>query len=136
MKRLITSLSHPIIRSLLSALIGFFAYGAWAYWINIPAGSMIALKAAVAQGAFSFAMTLLLNIFMEYSYRKLSYSMRSKIAACLVTAITCCLLYIMSFSLHVVAETPMILFTILPGAIISTVYSIVYMMGVYYADKP
>lgn len=111
-----------LLRSLLSATIGLIGYGAWAWYANSGYGEAAALKAAITQGSYSFSITLVLTLLMEYLYRR-SQSV-------LLTALpTSLMLYISSYTVNYLAGTPEILMTILPGAIISTIYAIAYSLG-------
>ncbi len=107
------------LRSLLSALIGALAYGAWGFAANYMHSADAALMVAGVQGTFSFVITLILTGVMEFLYKKLSYF---KYAEIITIVTTCLILYISSYTINYLAETPNIILTILPGAIASSVF--------------
>jgi len=113
----------PTARSLLSATAGFIGYGAWAAIANYSHGVEAALMAACVQGTFSFVITLILTGLMEGLYR---HCKTAKYGGQITVVITCSILYISSYGINFIAGTPNIIYTILPGAIFSTVYVVGY----------
>ena len=55
MKRLLDS---GLLRSIAAGLAGFIVYGSWAYYINLPHGFEIGMRAGLVQGSYSLALTL------------------------------------------------------------------------------
>ncbi len=123
--------NQPIVRSVFSATAGLLGYGGWAYWVNRQEGMELAVNAALTQGGYSFVITLVLSGFMEWFYRYLGVKqVRPYCKSLMVIVVTCCLLYSISWGVNHWAGTPMILLTILPGAIASTIYTVVYVAAI------
>jgi hypothetical protein len=118
-------LATAAVRILVPPLVGLLFYGSWAYWVNMSHGEMIAFKAACTQGGYSFAITLILALIIESLFKVLKELPAAHI---LVMVIACCLLYTSSWGINALLGTPNILWTILPGAIISTIYTISYVL--------
>jgi hypothetical protein len=114
------------VRLLAPPFIGFLFYGGWAFWVNFGAGQTLAVKAAVTQGGYSFTITLFLALLIEWLF--LRFKKRS-FRLFFISLITCSFLYVTSWSLNYFAGTPNILLTILPGAAVSTVYTVSYILG-------
>lgn len=115
--------SNAFLRILVPPLSGLLFYGAWAYWVNMDYGQAVGLKAAATQGGYSFIITLVLALFIEWLYRLLKAVPRFQYW---VAALACLLLYATSWGLNFLMGTPNIFLTILPGAIISTIYTVFY----------
>lgn len=126
-------LSHKWCRVALSALVALLAYGAWAYWINLSHGAGAAMKAAFVQGSYSFILTFLLSLLIECLFQRWSHQ---RYGVLQVGVLVCGLLYTMSWSVNVIAMTPEILWTILPGAVMSTIFTISYLMGLKELYQP
>jgi len=118
---------HKGLRALVSAIAGFLGYGGWAYYINSAHGADAAWQAALTQGSYSFVLTLVLSMMMEWLYARLHHV---RYACVYVIAISCAIVYSASWSVNALRGTPEILLTILPGALASTVYSIAYVVGI------
>ena len=121
-----TLLASKWCRVGLSALSALLGYGGWAYWINMTHGSGAAMKAAIVQGGYSFVLTCLLSLLIEFLYQRYSHW---RYGVVLIGVVVCCLLYSLSWGINVLAMTPEILWTILPGAVISTLFTISYLLG-------
>ena len=117
---------HTFVRLLVPPFIGFLFYGGWAFWVNYEAGQTLALKAAFTQGAYSFTITLVLALLIEWLFSRFK---KWPFHLFFIGLITCSFLYVTSWSLNYFAGTPNILLTILPGAAVSTVYTIIYILG-------
>ena len=116
----------PAFRVLFPAVAGFLFYGTWAFGANFGHGHVAAIKAACTQGSYSFTITLVLALVIEWLHRVLQ---RLPHHSWLVGFIACLALYFTSWSVNVVTGTPNILLTILPGAVISTIYTISYIVA-------
>jgi hypothetical protein len=117
------SQAKPFTRSLIAALIGFVFYGGWAYFVQMGYGPVIAVKAFFTQGLISFGITLVLTHFMEVVFKCFD----SKRVAFWVTSIcTSLVVVIISFTINILAGTPEVVMTILPGSIMSAFYSFSY----------
>jgi len=128
-KLLKNSLIHSrILRGLLAAAAGFFAYGGWAYYINHSHGSSAALKALFTQGSYSFTLTLITAFIMEWLFQ---LSSKPITRFCLTFFITSLLLYSTAWGINFWAGTPEILLTILPGAVIGTFYTLSYTLTLF-----
>lgn len=114
------------LRLILPAIMGFVAYGAWAYFANDEFTTEVALKAAMTQGSYSFIITLILSVLIEYLYKRLN---KINHHHWWVISISCLLLYSSSWFVNFIAETPNIVMTILPGAMMSTIFTVVYVFN-------
>lgn len=117
---------HTSVRLLAPSIIGFLFYGSWAFWVNCEAGQALAFKAALTQGGFSFIMTLVLALLIEGLYLRFK---AWPFHLFVIGLITCSFLLLTSWALNYFADTPNILLTILPGAVVSSLYTIVYIQG-------
>ncbi len=117
-----------LFRSLMAATAGFTFYGGWAFLINHDHGLMVALKAGATQGSYSFILTLCLSFFMEWLFQ---ISNQPKWQFSLTLFTTCGLIYTTSWGVNALAGTPEILLTILPGAIISSLYTLSYTLALF-----
>lgn len=115
----------PVLRTLLSAFAGFVGYGAWAYAANMSYGSDMAWRAFFTQGLYSFVITVVLTSLMEQLFIRLAALQPKQRFWCSVVPV-CLLLYATSWTVNYAAGTPNILLTILPGAIMSTIYAFGY----------
>lgn len=118
--------SGGLIRSVVSALLGFLAYGGWAFYVNYMHGLEAATKAAFTQGSYSFTVTLVMTLLMEYLFRLLSHPTLRFFATFFGT---CAILYSTSWGVNALAGTPEIFMTILPGIIIGTIYTFGYTLS-------
>lgn len=110
-------------RSFISALTGLVFYGGWAYFVHYDFGHIVAIKAFCTQGLVSFSITLVLTQSMELLYKRF----HSPVVAYWCTAIIISLLVVLfSYTINVIVGTPKVFMTILPGSIISTMYSFSY----------
>lgn len=116
------------LRSGLSAFIAFVGYGGWAYIANISHGADMATRSALVQGSYSFTITLILSLLIEYLF---SFGAKKLSQVFLTCFLTCLMLYVSSWGINYIARTPNIIMTILPGAIIGTVYTIAYCLTLY-----
>ena len=119
-------LKSAALRLLVPPFIGLLFYGGWAYWVNMEHGSVAAFKAACTQGGYSFAITLVLALLVEWLYKSLQ---PLPFRSLWVGIIACVLLYSTSWSINALTGTPNILLTILPGAAMSTLYTVIYIMA-------
>lgn len=86
---------------------------------------MAGAKAALTQGSYSFTITLVLALLIEWLFKALKH-MRFHLS--LVGTIACSLLYTSSWGINYLTGTPNIFLTILPGAAVSTVYTVMYIV--------
>lgn len=127
--RLFARLS-PLQRSLISALAGFFFYGAWAFWANHEHGPVLALKAGFVQGSYSFALTLCMTMLLEAIFRINTRVFNQRHVVNWLTIIICCaLIFSSSWLINVIAETPEIFRTVILGYVVGLIYSTLYVLG-------
>ncbi|MEO0444119.1 MAG: hypothetical protein AAFZ92_10340 [Pseudomonadota bacterium] len=88
-------------------------------------GPMAGFKAACTQGLYSFTITLVLALVVEFLFKAFASLPLGNIWVGLVA---CSILYSSSWGLNALAGTPNILLTILPGAAASTVYTVMYII--------
>jgi len=91
-----TLLASKWCRVGLSALSALLGYGGWAYWINMTHGSGAAMKAAIVQGGYSFVLTCLLSLLIEFLYQRYSHW---RYGVVLIGVVVCCLLYSLSWGM-------------------------------------
>lgn len=115
-----------LTRSIVSGLFGFAAYGGWAFYANDTHGLDAAMKAAFTQGSYSFTVTLVMTLLIEYLFRLPS---NRTLRFCVTFFGTCAILYSSSWGVNALAGTPEIFMTILPGIVIGTVYTFVYTLS-------
>lgn len=125
-------LQNAAVRILVPPLMGLLFYGTWAFWVNSEFGYAAAFRAAATQGAYSFTITLLLALVVEWLF-VLFKSMPWR--QCWVGIIACLLLYSTSWGVNALTGTPNILWTILPGAAVSTVYTVFYIITLSKLEK-
>jgi len=125
-------LENAYIRILVPPISGLLFYGAWAFWVNFDHGQVPAIKAALTQGGYSFTVTLSLALIVEWLF---AHCKHWPFHLSFIAIIACSFLYITSWGVNYISGTPNILLTILPGATVSTVYTIVYIIGLNKLDK-
>ena len=111
-------------RILLMSVAAFLLYGTWAIYANIEHGSVIAVRAGLAQGVYSFVSTVLITLLLETVYA------RAAVMPVLVAGtvgITCTVTLITAT--HIAVGTPNLLKTIAPSVVIGGAYSYVYCYG-------
>lgn len=116
-------------RALASALAGFVAYGGWAYFVNVGHGDMVGMRSGLVQGGYSFILTMSSAYLMEFVYRwfrKTLDAVPSWIPTLLVTMV---ILFATAWGINRLAGTPRILLTILPGFLIGSLFSLVYILN-------
>lgn len=110
-------------RSLISALMGFIFYGGWAYFVHYDYGHTVAIKAFITQGLVSFTITLVLTQSMEILFKSFT---DPRLAYWCTSIIISIVVILFSFSINAIVGTPEIIMTILPGSIISAIYTFSY----------
>lgn len=119
-------LNSPQIRSLLAGVAGFVAYGSWAVYANWAHGETIALRSGLVQGSYSFVLTWVMTLVTEWLFTALA-DVAYKVP--LLMAIICTTLFATAYAINYAAGTPEILMTILPGFMIGSIYTLVYVLG-------
>ena len=118
--------ASPWMRSIFSGLAGFVAYGGWAYFANLEHGSAIAMRAGLVQGSYSLVLTFFMTLFTEFAFVKI-YGL--PFAKLLTTGAIAIVLTSTAYFIHLFVGTPEIIMTILPGALIGTTYTFMYIVG-------
>ncbi len=118
-------------RQIAPSLAAFLFYGGWGFFANHLHPFAIATKAALTQGCYSFLITLALSSVMEFLYSNCPWPNRRGITT---VSVTCLILYSTSWGINALMATPEILATILPGAIIGTIYTILYCIALNRAE--
>ena len=125
-QKLLSLLRSPRVRATGAGLAGFVAYGGWGWWVNLGYGQFVAVKAGLVQGSYSFLLTFFSTLLMEWLYARLK---GQPFPVVTTTVLTSVLLFIVAFCIQTAAGTPEVLLTILPGYVVGTVYSGVYVAG-------
>ena len=125
-QKLLSLLRSPRVRATGAGLAGFVAYGGWGWWVNLGYGKFVAVKAGLVQGSYSFLLTFFSTLLMEWLYARLK---GQPFPVVTTTVLTSVLLFIVAFCIQTAAGPPEVLLTILPGYVVGTVYSGVYVAG-------
>ena len=116
----------PLLRSLLAGVAGFVAYGGWAYYANSAHGPEIAMRSGLVQGTYSLVLTFLMTLVTEWLFLAFA-RVPARIASAMV--VISVVLFLSAYGIHMIVGTPEILMTIVPGWIIGSVYTLVYLLG-------
>lgn len=117
----------PYQRSLLSGVVGFLFYGTWAYWVNMSHGMAASIKAACVQGSYSFLLTFVMTILIEFLYRSIFALLNNSVLIIWLTiGVTCGLIFSASWLVNVLAGTPEIFETVILGYLIGGTYTVIY----------
>lgn len=127
--------SNDIAKKALITLVAVIGYGSWALYSNWPAdsdahGQMIAIRAACIQGFYSGFLTLITVIALEAIFLRLNKKLNCRSNMIVTVAITAIMQYSIIVPVHIFNQTPNILITLLPGFIIGTIFSTVFLMSV------
>ena len=116
-------------RSLVSALVGAVVYGSWGFAANYSVSLSKTQTVALAQGTFSFVLSLLLTGALERLWRRF----RSvSIATCIALAVT----YPLVILVHVCVGTPRIIVTMAPGTLMTGIFVVLYLLNLRRVSKP
>ena len=100
-------------------IFAFLAYGGWSTWVNHQSQAQNFISSGLIQGSYAFISTLLLEI----SALKIFSFFKPRQHAKFITYVLCFLLMIgLPVLLHGLNHTHEIFYSILPGAIIGSVY--------------
>lgn len=120
----------PLQRSLVASVLGFFFYGAWAFWVNSVHGTIAALKSACVQGSYSFILTLCMTILIEGLYRLNDRLFDAERMVTLMTIlVSWAVIFGGSWALNAAAGTQEIFRTVILGYVIGGIYSIGYVQN-------
>lgn len=121
--------ASPWQRSLFSACSALLGYGVWAYLVNASHSVVAGLKAACVQGGYSFVLTLCLTMLIEWLHMRFRSWLGPGVSLLLTVLLTCALLFSSSWWINVLAGTPEVLATVLPGYVIGGMYTLSYSLG-------
>ena len=133
------------VRVWVPPIAGFLFYGGWALLANsgllselLPKEMLInaagnteggreaALLAGLTQGSYSFTVTLILALIVEWLFQRLSgWPLRSIWVFCVAFVV----LVSTSAGVNIIAGTPNVVLTILPGLVVSSLYTLVYILA-------
>lgn len=93
-------------------------------------GKMVALKAGLVQGSYSFIITLFMTLMLEGLHRVLSRYIYNRAIVNVITIVSCCsLVFSGSWIVNMMAGTPEVFRTVILGYIIGGLFSITYVLG-------
>lgn len=134
-----SSLLNPRFAKYIFALAAFTGYGGWAVYSNIMDGSessmIIAWRAGCIQGVYSAILTLANMLMLEYSYHRFFSGYAPLLARVYTVASVMFAQYLLIVPIHIVNGTPNIFLTLLPGIVIGSLFSFVY-ISTYARSKP
>ena len=120
----------PFQRSLFSAFAALIAYGGWAYLVNSMHGNFAAVKAACVQGSYSFLLTFLMTILIEFLYRvSCAITNVELLSKVLTIVVTCSIIFSASWWVNVLAGTPEIFNTVILGYFVGGAFTASYVIG-------
>lgn len=86
----------------------------------------------LVQGCYSFVLTLTMTLISEWLYGRWANSSGQMFY---VVATVCGVLFIIPLGIHAMMGTPEIVTTILPGFVVGSIYTWVYLMGLRAAER-
>jgi uncharacterized membrane protein AbrB (regulator of aidB expression) len=110
-----------------AGVAAFTVYGGWAYSVNVQHGFSTGLSSGLVQGSYSFVLTLVTTLLMEYLLLTLS-NFRRRLTLTILA--TCMVTFSIAYLIHWLAETPEILLTITPGFLIGIIYTTLYVYSI------
>ena len=120
---------NKILRLWIPPIAGFLFYGAWAFFINFSHGWDSAITAAFTQGGYSFTITLVLALVIEFLFQRLSStSITALWRNVWVFIVGFSLLLFTSVGINLLTGTPEVVWTVLPGLTVSAVYTVMYIL--------
>lgn len=99
---------------------------------NWPHGEDAAIRAGIVQGSYSLALTLCMTLITEWLFLRLA---DVPLRLPMLMAVVCTGLFTTAYSINMIAGTPEILMTILPGFVIGTLYTLVYVLGLQRIER-
>ncbi len=126
---------RPSMLALLSASFAFLFYGGWGYWVNIEYGHEMALAVLLAQGSYSFVLTLIMTLLIEFLYAgfvragESSNWSQAKVSWSTII-VSCAIVFSGSWLVNVYAGTPEIFKTVVLGYLIGGIYTYGYVFGI------
>lgn len=129
-KRPSLALTRPRPAQLAIALLAALGYGGWAWLSNCQGDPHVALRAMLIQGSYSALLTLANVVVLESVFARLTPQLqwRSNLAATLSAATI--LQYAVIVPIHWLNRTPEIVLTLLPGIVIGSIFSAIYLLAI------
>lgn len=124
--------NSPLLRSVIAGFAGLVGYGSWAAYANFDHGMAIAVRSGLVQGTYSFVLTFLMTWVTEGLFAKLA---SMPMGAVVTTVVVSFILFVSAYGIHMLVGTPEILMTILPGFVIGSGYTAVYVWGLQRGTK-
>ena len=124
--------NSPLLRSALAGGAGFVVYGGWAVYANIEHGTTIGIRSGLVQGTYSLVLTFIMTLVTEWLFAMLA---GLRLGRSIVIVVVCLMLFVTAYGIHVVVGTPEILMTIVPGFIVGSVYTTIYVWGLQRGTK-
>ena len=120
--------------ALLSACFGFLFYGGWGYWVNAAHGHEMAVTVLMAQGSYSFVLTVVMTMIVEALYSlaqriQRSFQWAKQFTTWSTVLVSCIIVFSGSWMVNYWAGTPNILATVSLGYVIGGVYIVLYVLG-------
>jgi hypothetical protein len=120
---------NKTLRLWIPPIAGFLFYGAWAFFINFSHEWDSAITAAFTQGGYSFTITFVLALVIEFLFQQLSHTSITALWRNLWVFIAgFSLLLFTSVGINLLTGTPEIVWTVLPGLTVSAVYTVIYIL--------
>lgn len=110
----------------MAGLAGFLVYGSWAAYANFDHGMSIATRSGLVQGTYSLVLTFAMTLVTEWLFGRLC---RLPGGMVFTVVIVSGVLFATAYVIHRLVGTPEILMTILPGFVIGSIYTSIYVLG-------
>ncbi|MEO0508611.1 MAG: hypothetical protein AAF065_01985 [Verrucomicrobiota bacterium] len=104
---------------LVSSVAAALGYGGWAVFVNYEVSPMSGWRAGCVQGSYAFCSTLFLTIAIRKIYYLGGSGKRGRLIAFAVGIV---IIISLPATLNLIAQTPNVIMTILPGILIGSVY--------------
>jgi len=103
------------------AFLAFLMWGFWALYANWINGWQVAVVSGLVQGCFSFFMTLMMGILVQYFYRYFEQPVLKLVMPALLILILACVLLL---SVHLWFGTPELILTITPALLVGFLFCV------------
>lgn len=107
-------------------ILAFFLWGGWALYANWAHGIRSSMTSAIAQGVLSFGITNFMAISMEFL---LKFSKKPMVQFFYAVFGTCTVQLSMLVGVHIIVNTPELLSTVFPAAVVAFSYCVFYTLG-------
>ncbi len=126
MRRASGLVGSPRVRAFAAGVLGFLAYGTWGWWVNAEFGQMVGVRAGLVQGSYSFLLTFTSTLLVEWLFERMRGCPWPVVST---TALTSLMLFLVAYGVQFAVGTPQVLLTILPGFLIGSCYTAVYVVA-------